>query len=436
MSLEKRPTCVTVIGWAWIIIGSLMCFSAIIALFSFLMIQTQHEACQNMPAIFGGFFPLIVVVQIGIAVLGIVSGINFLNLKSWSRNVLELLSWLLLFFTLGFIVFWVSNWISITSSHDFHSFNIIGAVMGIVIFGIYSVPLGIMVKYLRCDKVKNAVVHGSQSSHVEKRWHIVYVICFVLGTVGVLVMLLLVTRGGLENNNDKIFEAVRVGDVNMTKVLLEKNPDLAYVIDSKFDRLTPLELAVREGHMVVVKLLLDHMAEHSKGHNFRNALYWASREGRIETVKLLLRYGANIEYRIDNIGPTALHTAVRYGHEELIKLLLKEGIDIDIYLGDYGVTPLHEAITTNETTYAQQLKIARELLEAGADVNAKMGFGETALHKAAIMGRRDLVRLLLDYGADTTLRTKDGSMAIHWAVSGENMSSLGGTKWNIGCWAF
>jgi hypothetical protein len=156
MYQEKRPTCVTVIGWTWIILGGLMCLSATMALFSSVMIGKMAQEDPNMPFIFK-IFPLLATVQIGFAVLGLVSGINFLKLKSWARNVLEGLTWLLLIFILGFMVFWVFSWVSMSSGHGPKGFDIIGAVMGVVITGIYGVPLGIMLKYLRGDKIKNAI---------------------------------------------------------------------------------------------------------------------------------------------------------------------------------------------------------------------------------------------------------------------------------------
>ena len=160
MYQEKRPTCITVIGWAWIIIGGLMCLSAIMALFSSVMIgQMSHadpETQRNMPTIFK-YFPLLAIVQICVTSAGLVSGISFLKLKSWSRNVLEILSWVLLLFIAGFGIFWVFNWISATSGNGPQGFGIMGTVMGVIFIGIYGVPLGIMVRYLRGDKVKNAI---------------------------------------------------------------------------------------------------------------------------------------------------------------------------------------------------------------------------------------------------------------------------------------
>jgi hypothetical protein len=158
---EKRPTCVTVIGWAWIIQGALMCISAVMALFAFNMMISQISAAspdanQNLPAFFR-FFPLLAIIQICVAVFGIISGVNFLKLKPWSRNALEILTWLVLVFVVVFMLFWVGSWLSMTSSHAPIGFSIMGAVMGVVVSAVYGVPLGIMLKFLRGDKVKMAL---------------------------------------------------------------------------------------------------------------------------------------------------------------------------------------------------------------------------------------------------------------------------------------
>jgi len=156
MFQEKRPTCVTVIGWAWIIIGGLMCLSATMGLITSTLISSMSQNGANMPTMFR-IFPLIAIIQIGVAVFSIVSGINFLKLKAWARNTLEAMTWLLLTFVLGFMVFWTFSWLSATSGRGPDGFGMMGAIMGVVMTGIYGVPLGIMLVYLRGPKVKNAI---------------------------------------------------------------------------------------------------------------------------------------------------------------------------------------------------------------------------------------------------------------------------------------
>ena len=157
MYLEKRPTFVTVIGWAWIIIGSLMCLSAAMVFFIPFMVGDIVQDGSEIPLIFK-IFPVLALVQISVAVLGIVSGVNFLKLKPWSRNVLEVLTWFLLIFIIGFGIFWVYNWNSVISGDGQLGLNLIPLFMGIGIIGIYGFPLGIMLKYLRGKKVRDAII--------------------------------------------------------------------------------------------------------------------------------------------------------------------------------------------------------------------------------------------------------------------------------------
>ncbi len=167
MYQEKRPTCITVIGWVWIILGGLMFLSAIMGLFSSIMIsqmsQSDPEAFKQTPLFFK-FFPLIAIGQMGVAFLGFVSGINFLRLKIWARTVLEVLTWILTLFIFGFMIFWIFNWISMSPGGAPKGFSIMGAVMGVVFTGVYGVPLLIMLKYLRGTKVKKALFGSAEPS--------------------------------------------------------------------------------------------------------------------------------------------------------------------------------------------------------------------------------------------------------------------------------
>ena len=159
MYLEKRPTCVTVIGWVWIILGGLTCLFATMALFMSIMMGGVGQDDPDKPFIFD-IFPYLSVVQIGVAVLGLISGIHFLRLRSWARSVLECLTWLGLVFTVGFMVVWLFGWGSMAFRHGPPGFAIMGVVMAIFITAMYAVPLGIMLKYLRGPKVR-AAMNGS-----------------------------------------------------------------------------------------------------------------------------------------------------------------------------------------------------------------------------------------------------------------------------------
>lgn len=160
MNTEKRPTCVTVIGWVWVILGGLMCFSAVMGIFASLMMHQMVAADPSMqvemPAIFR-IFPLLALGQAGLAILAIVAGIKFLKLQAWARTVLEGLTWFFLTFIVGFGIFWVIMWCSMSSPGSPPGFSIFGAIMGVASLAFYGVPMGIVLWFLRGNTVKQAM---------------------------------------------------------------------------------------------------------------------------------------------------------------------------------------------------------------------------------------------------------------------------------------
>ena len=78
-----------------------------------------------------------------------------------------------------------------------------------------------------------------------------------------------------------------------------------------------------------------------------------------------------------------------------------------------GITALHWASDKG------RLDVVRELLKAGANVNAVDEDDWTALHLASNNGHLDVVRELLRAGADPTLKNKEGKMARDYAENDE-----------------
>jgi hypothetical protein len=61
------------------------------------------------------------------------------------------------------------------------------------------------------------------------------------------------------------------------------------------------------------------------------------------------------------------------------------------------------------------VEVVKCLIELGADIDAQTAKRMTALMEAAMADRRDVVRVLLEHGADPTLRDKDGHTARYYA---------------------
>lgn len=130
----------------------------------------------------------------------------------------------------------------------------------------------------------------------------------------------------------------------------------------------------------------------------RTPLHIAALEGRAESVRELLRLGADDTIRDIHCGGV-LHIAVRNNHIETVKALLEDGnIGIEDYESDTGLNSLHQA-----AEYGHE-ELIEYLLDNGADVDAKCYQGEAALHLAVNHRHLKIVKTLINKGANINLR--------------------------------
>ncbi len=109
-------------------------------------------------------------------------------------------------------------------------------------------------------------------------------------------------------------------------------------------------------------------------------------------------------------GDTPLHAACYWGQVAVARLLLEAGADPTVGTRDgfLLISPLGSAVASPDVPNPSDdestvLALARLLLDAGADVNARRRDGMTALHTAAYRGHLDVIRLLLERGADASI---------------------------------
>ncbi|KAH0557050.1 hypothetical protein GP486_005162, partial [Trichoglossum hirsutum] len=233
-----------------------------------------------------------------------------------------------------------------------------------------------------------------------------------------------------------LYWAAGSGHKDVVLLLLDNQADISAKDD---DGQTALHWAADWGHEVVARLMLEKGADvTARDNNGRTALHRAAGSGHRNVVGLMLEKGANVAAE-DGCGRTPLHRAASHGHEAIVGLLLKKGADIHTkYSG--GVTALHGAAGSGHVgvvkllvdegadvaaqdqygqtalRYAQNMKreaVMQQLLKVAAGANND---GRTALHQAAYMGDKELVRLLLEKGADVTATDGDGMTALHWSA--------------------
>lgn len=100
-----------------------------------------------------------------------------------------------------------------------------------------------------------------------------------------------------------------------------------------------------------------------------------------------------------------IHTAVVTGNTEAVKQHIAAGSDLNAKDPFGGSSPLISAAVFGKTD------MARILLDAGVDINFQNNDGSTALHSAAFFCRPEIVKLLLEKKADKTVKNKYGATA-------------------------
>ena len=151
------------------------------------------------------------------------------------------------------------------------------------------------------------------------------------------------------------------------------------------------------------------------GDDLATPLIITARDGKLDFVKVLLRYEANIEARgtikIDGEvieGCTALWVATSKGHFDVVRLLIEQNAEVDSRTSKNS-TPLIAA------AFMGHLDIVRCLVENGADVNARNNFNSTPLMITCHSGHLDVASYLVKHGANINLQDNDGSSCLHCA---------------------
>jgi ankyrin repeat protein len=109
---------------------------------------------------------------------------------------------------------------------------------------------------------------------------------------------------------------------------------------------------------------------------------------------------------------TALHWAAQENDLASAKQLIQAGVDVNT-VTDYGVSPLYVACTNRSS------EMVELLLTAGANPNAALWNGESVLMNCARTGATDAVRTLLDHGANpSTTEAMKKQTAMMWAAAG------------------
>jgi ankyrin repeat protein len=274
----------------------------------------------------------------------------------------------------------------------------------------------------------------------------------------------------------ELFEAIRRGQLSAMRGILDRDPKLIGAVDENGS--TPLTLAAYWAGPAEVKELLARGADpNAKNDGGVAALIPAT--DNLETTRLLVEAGADVNARTEDgsnalivaarrggtapvatyllakgadvgastlEGNTALHRAAESGDVDMLKLLLDKGADVNAQRKS-GRAPLVSAVVfghgaavryllsrgaktnlgdvgLNRAVFQGNLEIVKALLEAGVEVKNSgnlvfPGFGgsEPILVLACFSYNSDpqIVRILLDRGADPTAKSQQGKSPLELA---------------------
>ncbi len=233
--------------------------------------------------------------------------------------------------------------------------------------------------------------------------------------------------------------AARQGAVDVARMLVDAGADLR---QTSADGSAPLLLAIENGHYDVAIYLVERGADPNQANpKGWSPLYMAvanrdaftttvpprASEGALDFIKLLLDRRADPNHRIklrtemhqgnqalwlEEDGATPLLRAAFFGDLTVVKLLLEHGADPSITTFDH-TTPLMVASgvgwafgLTRDYSEEESFQLVKLLLDLGANVNQANDHGVVALHGAAFKGANRIVQLLVDRGADLTIKDK------------------------------
>lgn len=191
-----------------------------------------------------------------------------------------------------------------------------------------------------------------------------------------------------ESKQEALITAINNGDLMEVRRLVDLGADVE-VGGGEFN-LPPIMYACWQGNLDIVRILSEHGADIDyNGMNEGGPLTFAAATGNVQLVNLLLELGAAVDTMSLEGNETALHKAVFRNRHETVRPLIKHGADVNIPTRSGGHTAM---------------------FEGGAKLR-----GERPLHLAAAYADVEMVRILLDAGADKSLGDDRGDLPIAWA---------------------
>ena len=248
----------------------------------------------------------------------------------------------------------------------------------------------------------------------------------------------------LHDFGQRLINAVRTGDLETIRRILDIHPELVNAGVDLPQRVRPsdtltmrlIHLAIAEAQIDVLRLLIERGADlHVHNDEGRTPLHDCFELNHDDYAKILIEAGAVPDvcaataYGMNDLlqqilksdpanandlttGNSALGWAV-YGHQpKSAEILLEHGAVVD--------RPPYDSCAWGPAAGVASIEVTRVLLEHGANPNWQDEAGNTPIHRVIasrlVLDPAKFVQLLLDFGADASIRNREGRTPLDEAV--------------------
>jgi ankyrin repeat protein len=217
-----------------------------------------------------------------------------------------------------------------------------------------------------------------------------------------------------------LYLAAQYGHTNVIDVFLKKlGPTI--LTQTMGDGYKLLHIAAQNGHAKAVEQLLNAGADPSATlpDGYKTPLYLAAQHGHTHVITTFLKKSDNRCHTVNQTmknGWTLLHVAALYDQADVVKQLLREGANPNATLQG-GTTALCIAVQKGKTKIIDEFKKLPEFKETA---NQLMKNGQALLHVAVKHKQAEVIKQLLDAGADPNVQMENGATPFLLAMQDGN----------------